>query len=132
MTLEFTVEHCLLIYAQDVKAGVLRDRDALESAVASPFTTYFGEEQFPTLIQKAARLAFGIAEAQAFDDGNKRLAWLCSVLFLEVNGTVLDVEQAEAARAIRALGEKKPNGEPVLDLAGLTEWYVKCVSYEDA
>lgn len=29
-------------------------------------------------IDKAARLAFGIAQAQAYEDGNKRLAWLCT------------------------------------------------------
>ena len=74
MTYQITVEHCIAIYDQDVRCGVLIDRARLESAVAAPFQTWGGEDLFPSLAAKAARLAYGIAEAPAYSDGNKRLA----------------------------------------------------------
>ena len=82
-------------------------------------------------IDKAARLAFGIAQAQAYQDGNKRLAWLCTVTFLEVNGTSIDVDQDEAASVIRALGKQKTDGSRLLNLAGLTNWFIECVHYSN-
>lgn len=129
MIQELTIEHCLAIYEQGVQAGPLLRRDLLEAAVAAPYAGFGGAEAFPTLIEKAARLAYGIAQAQAYRDGNKRLAWLCTVTFLEVNGTVIDVDQDEAAFVIRALGEQKADGSPLLDLAGLTNWFIECVHY---
>lgn len=129
MTRELTIEQCLAIYEQGVQAGPLLHRELLEGAIAAPYASYGGVEAFPTLIEKAARLAFGIAQAQAYRDGNKRLAWLCTVTFLGINGTSLDVDQDEAAHVIRALGEHKSDGTPLLDLEGLTDWFIDCVSY---
>ena len=106
-------------------------RDLLEAVVAAPYASFDGHEAFPTLIDKAARLPFGIAQAQAYQDGNKRLAWLCTVTFLEVNGTSIDVDQDEAASVIRALGKQKTDGSRLLNLAGLTNWFIECVHYSN-
>lgn len=123
MTQRLTVEHCIAIFNQDVQAGVLVDRARLEGAINAPYAAFDGVEVFPTLIEKASRLAYGVAQAQAFSDGNKRVAWLMAVVFLAVNGTEIDVDQDEAAYVIRALGEK------TLDLDGLTDWFIRCVDY---
>ena len=40
--------------------GGVRDYNLLESAVNAPFQTYDGIELYPTLIDKAARLCFGL------------------------------------------------------------------------
>lgn len=39
----------------------VRDKGLLESALAQPFQTFGGEELYPTVAQKAARYAYGIA-----------------------------------------------------------------------
>lgn len=107
MTYQITVEHCIAIYDQDVRCGVLIDRARLESAVAAPFQTWGGKDLFPSLAAKAARLAYGIAEAQAYSDGNKRLALLCTDAFLWANGTRLMLTNDAVADLILGIGTKK-------------------------
>ena len=70
MTTPIGIDLCLKIYGQEVNAGPLRDREKLESALAQPFQSFGGADLYPTLIEKVARLSFGIAEAQAFQGGN--------------------------------------------------------------
>lgn len=88
-----TYDVCIKIYESRVNAGSLRDPHLLKSAVEAPYATYEGVNLFPSVIQKAARLAYGIAEAQAFTDGNKRLAWLCMITLLSNHGLTLKVSQ---------------------------------------
>ena len=64
----------------------LRDEGLLESALAQPFQSFGGEELYPTLAEKAARLAYGIAKNHPFLDGNKRTATACMGAFLRLNG----------------------------------------------
>ncbi|WP_245988383.1 type II toxin-antitoxin system death-on-curing family toxin [[Pseudopropionibacterium] massiliense] len=126
MTTRIGLDLCLKIYWQEVNAGSLCDREKLESTLAQPFQSFGGTDLYPTLIEKVARLTFGIAEAQAFQDGNKRLAWLIAVIFLNLNGMELDVDQDEAAHVIRALGIWDKNDQRLLDYAGLIKWFNDC------
>ena len=65
----------------------IRDIGLLGSAVARPQTTLFGEDAYPDLITKAAALLQSIVNNHALVDGNKRLGWLATAVFLEMNGT---------------------------------------------
>jgi death-on-curing protein len=60
--------------------------ELLESAVALPQATMFGEDLYPHIFQKAAALLRSIAQNQSFVDGNKRIAWLAMSVFLAANG----------------------------------------------
>jgi death-on-curing protein len=51
-------------------AGV-RDRGLLESALSQPAQTFDGTDLYPTVVDKAARLAFGIVRNHPFVDGNQ-------------------------------------------------------------
>ena len=62
VTIEIDADLCVAIYDAQIGAGRLVRRDLLESAVAAPFAGFGGYEPYPTLIEKAARLAYGIAE----------------------------------------------------------------------
>ena len=59
-----TAQIVLILHKQliDVFGGLdgVRDYNLLESAVNAPFQTYDGIELYPTLIDKAARLCFGL------------------------------------------------------------------------
>jgi len=66
-------------------AGV-RDLGALESAVATPASTFDGEFLRADLFHIAAAYAFHIAENQPFLDGNKRAALNAALVFLDING----------------------------------------------
>ena len=64
----------------------LRDAGLLASALARPATTLFGREAYATLELKAAALLESVARNHPLVDGNKRLAWTMTVLFLWING----------------------------------------------
>jgi death-on-curing protein len=65
-------------------ADQLRSAAGLEGALGRP-ASYAHYEQADLALQ-AAVLAHGIAEAQAFLDGNKRVALVSMLTFLELNG----------------------------------------------
>ena len=64
----------------------IRDVGLLGSAAARPQTTAFGEDAYPDLWTKAAALLQSILKNHALVDGNKRLGWLATATFLELNG----------------------------------------------
>lgn len=66
----------------------IRDIGLLGSAAARPQTTAFGEDAYPDLWLKAAALLHSIVKNHALIDGNKRLGWLATAVFLEINGVV--------------------------------------------
>jgi death on curing protein len=96
-----TLEDALELYAAiaegtiEQAAAVLRSRSSLEGALARP-TTYAHYQDADIALQ-AAVLAHGIAESQAFLDGNKRLALVAMLTFLEANGQRVDATDPELA-----------------------------------
>jgi death-on-curing protein len=64
----------------------IRDLGLLNSAVARPETTVFGQDAYPDVITKAAALLQSIVNNRALIDGNKRLGWLSTAVFLQMNG----------------------------------------------
>jgi len=64
----------------------IRDVGLLGSAAARPQTTVFGQDAYPDLIEKAAALLQSIVNNHPLVDGNKRLGWLSTAVFLEING----------------------------------------------
>jgi death-on-curing family protein len=79
----------------------LRNQPGLESALARP-ETYAHYEELDLALQ-AAVLAHGIAESQCFIDGNKRLALVVMLTFLELNGYVVEATDPELADWIISL-----------------------------
>ena len=68
----------------------LRDEGLLDSAVQGPFATFDGQELYPHLEQKAAKLGYTLAKNHAFLDGNKRIGTYSMLLFLDVNGVTME------------------------------------------
>ncbi|HEX8303798.1 MAG TPA: Fic family protein [Jatrophihabitans sp.] len=65
---------------------VLRDAGLLAAALARPQASVFGEDAYRSLWEKAAALCQSIDNNQSLIDGNKRLAWLTTKVFLAING----------------------------------------------
>ena len=86
----------LLGLVRALGAGPVRDVGLLDSAAARPRSSAFGEDAYPDLASKAAAVLHSIARNHALVDGNKRLAWLAAVVFLDINGLEpqLDDDQA--------------------------------------
>ena len=64
----------------------IRDENLLDAAISAPFQTFGGQDLFPTLTEKAARLGFGLIKNHPFLDGNKRIAATLFLWFLNNNG----------------------------------------------
>jgi len=79
----------------------LRDQAGLESALGRPRN--YAHYQEADLALQAAALAHGIAESQAFIDGNKRLGLVSMLTFLEVNGYEVNATDPELADWIISL-----------------------------
>jgi death-on-curing protein len=86
----------LLDLVNALGVGPVRDLGLLDSACHRPQASIFGQEAYPTLAGKAAALMHSLASNHALVDGNKRLALLASVVFLRINGYVLDMIDDEA------------------------------------
>lgn len=71
----------------------IRDLGLLGSAVARPQTTAFGDDAYPDMWTKAAALLQSIVTDHPLVDGNKRLGWLSTAVFLEING--IEISRAD-------------------------------------
>lgn len=90
----------------------IRDIGLLGSAVARPQTTVFGEDAYTDIWTKAAALLHSIVKNHALVDGNKRLGWLTTAVFLEING--VEISRADND-AVYDLVIDVAAGEPTLD-----------------
>jgi death on curing protein len=79
-----------------LQIGPVRDLGLLDSACARPRATAFGTDLYPTIEGKAAALLHSLARNHALFDGNKRLAWLATAVFLELNGKPIDLDDESA------------------------------------
>lgn len=64
----------------------IRDLGLLGSAAARPSASAFGDDAYSDLLSKAAALLQSLLKNHALVDGNRRLGWLATAVFLEVNG----------------------------------------------
>jgi death on curing protein len=79
-----------------LRAGPVRDVGLLDSAAARPRSQAFGQEAYGTLALKAAALLHSLVNNHALVDGNKRLGWLATVVFLDLNGAAPDLDDEAA------------------------------------
>ncbi len=96
----------VLHIARRVVGDVLvRDVGLLESAVARPSASAFGEDAYPSLHDKAAALVHSIARNHALVDGNKRLSLGCLIAMLGLNGERLTLDNDGAHDLIVAIAD---------------------------
>ena len=105
--------HDHLITETGGQAG-LRDEGLLESALAAPFAAFGSEELYPTLVQKAARLGYGLVRNHAFVDGNKRIAAHAMLTVLALNGVEPRYTQQELSDIFLKLAAGEAEYEDLL------------------
>lgn len=94
----------------------IRDRGALESALAQPRMTFGCENLYPTLVDKAAAIGFSLVMNHPFIDGNKRIGHAAMEVFLLMNGYEIDASVDEQETIILSLA----SGE--LEREAFTQW----------
>ena len=96
--MKITRENVLAIYnlLTETTGGTIgvRDEGLLVSALEAPYQTFDGVELFPTVLEKAVRLGYGLVSNHPFVDGNKRIGILVMLTFLELNGIALDFKDS--------------------------------------
>jgi len=86
----------LLGLVRALGTGPVRDIGLLDSAAARPRSAAFGEDAYGSLSLKAAALLHSLVGNHTLVDGNKRLGWLATVVFLDLNGHVPDLDDDAA------------------------------------
>ena len=97
----------------------IRDDSLLESALNAPFQSFDGIDVFPSIQQKAARLAFGLIKNHAFIDSNKRIGAHTMLVFLALNKIELDYTQDELSDTVLKIAAGR------LDFEELLQWILK-------
>lgn len=109
--------HSMLI-AQSGGMDGLRDEALLDSAVSTPLQTFDGQDLYPTLLEKAARLGYGLIHNHPFIDGNKRIGTHAMMVFLDINNITLSYDDADLISLILHIA----SGE--IDENALLEWLI--------
>jgi death-on-curing protein len=101
----------------------VRDWGLVESALARPRATVFGEEAYPSVFDKAAALLLSLVTNHPLVDGNKRVGFTAAALFLRKNGFVLRFEQDEAYDFVISVadGTRREVADVAAVLAGWAE-----------
>lgn len=114
MTLYLTLNEAIRIHAALIDAfggaSGVRDPGLVESALLRPQTGYYAD-----LIEEAAALWESLAMNHGFIDGNKRVAYACLELFLQMNGLDIFSDNDEVETFIYAHLEAASFRKDVLD-----------------
>lgn len=102
-------EQILMLHSQLIEeyggSDGIRDYNLLDSALENPFQSFGGEELYPTLQAKAARLGYGLIKNHCMIDGNKRIGIHAMLVFLAINGIEIDYTQKELYETILAIAD---------------------------
>lgn len=105
--------HTQLIQQIGGSEGV-RDYNLLDSALETPFQSFGGDELYPTIQAKAARLGYGLIKNHCMIDGNKRIGTHAMLVFLALNGIELKYMQKELYETILDVAAGKIEYEDLL------------------
>ena len=112
---EFLLIHEKLIERYGGSYGI-RDENLLDSALNIPFQSFGGVEFYPTILEKAVRLCFGLVKNHPFVDGNKRIGTMALLSILDLNNISIRTNNAELIEVILSLS----SGE--IDYDYLLQW----------
>ena len=111
-------EQVLLLHTQLIEefggTDGVRDYNLLESALETPFQSFAGEELYPTIQAKAARLGYGLIKNHPMLDGNKRIGAHAMLVFLAVNGIEMEYTQKELYEAVLSVAADSLEYEDLL------------------
>ena len=107
--------HTQLIQQTGGNDGV-RDYNLLDSALETPFQSFGGDELYPTIQAKAARLGYGLIKNHCMIDGNKRIGTHAMLVFLALNGIELKSTQKELYETILDVAAGN------IEYEGLLQW----------
>ena len=111
-------EQILLLHTQLIEefggTDGVRDYNLLDSALEAPFQSFAGEELYPTIQVKAARLGYGLIKNHTMLDGNKRIGVHAMLVFLALNGIEMKYTQKELYETVLSVAAGSMEYEDLL------------------
>ena len=104
------------LFQQTGGSDGVRDYNLLDSALETPFQSFGGDELYPTIQAKAARLGYGLIKNHSMIDGNKRIGTHAMLVFLALNGIELKYTQKELYETILDVAAGN------IEYEGLLQW----------
>jgi death on curing protein len=101
-------------YTPNERKGV-KNVGLLQSALARPKQSAFGQEAYPTIWEKASALLASLSQNHAFHNANKRTGFASMKQFLWINGYNLVVDQKEAEDFTVMVVTEKPSIEEIAE-----------------
>jgi len=95
----------------------IRDKNAVESALARPEQPDAYGNPKPDAADLAAAYAYGFARNHGFSDGNKRTAWVIARVFLADNGLSLQFSEIDAIHMMESVASGS------LEEKQLADWF---------
>lgn len=92
----------------------------IEAALAVPASGFGDREFYPTLHEKAAALLYSLVKGHPCPTGNKRLAAVLTIAFLELNGQFLWVGPRLLEEEVLAIAASDPKDAPAVRAAAAT------------
>ena len=118
--IKLSKEQILMLHTQLIQqtggSDGVRDYNLLDSALETPFQSFGGDELYPTIQAKAARLGYGLIKNHCMIDGNKRIGTHAMLVFLALNGIELKYTQKELYETILDVAAGN------IEYEGLLQW----------
>lgn len=92
----------------------VRDLNLLNSAIYMPQASFQGEYLHKTIPSMAAAYAYHICQNHPFVDANKRVALAVSLVFLDINGYMLDCAEEKVYKTIMKVAKSKINKDELI------------------
>ena len=116
-------EQILMLHSQLIEqtggSDGVRAFNLLESAIETPFQVFSEEELYPTIQAKGTRLGYGLIKNHCMLDGNKRIGIHAMLVFLALNGIVLQYTQRELYEMVLAVADGS------LTYEGMLKWVLE-------
>lgn len=106
MTEYLTLED-LLALVDDLEVGPLCDLGLLATAAHRPTTALWGMEAYPTLDDKAAAVLESLVLSHPLVAGNRRLGWLATVVFLDLNDAWIEGPDDDACDLVMTVAARQ-------------------------
>lgn len=104
-----------MLIAQSGGSPEIRDDGLLDSALNTPFQSFGNTELYPSLLEKAARLGYGLIKNHPFVDGNKRIGTHAMLAFLAINNVELSYSDDELIQLILGIASGEYDNKHLLN-----------------
>jgi len=112
--------HQMLLEQSGGTTGI-RDQGALDSALAQPEMSFDGQDLYPSLLEKAAAVAYSLIQNHPFVDGNKRIGHASMEVMLALNGYEIEANVNEQEALILSVASSELSRE------AFTQWIAEHV-----